>query len=63
MARRACIAALAVSSVAGLNVARLSAVTLKPVIDGRAVSEGGVVTAGSLWKDTGAVVFAVRRAG
>ena len=62
MARRACIAALAISSAAGLNVARLSAVTLKPVVDGRAVSEG-VVTAGSLWKDTGAVVFAVRRAG
>jgi len=62
MARRCALLVLA-SSVggAGLNVARLGGVSLKPVVNGQ-VTESPV-EAGSLWKGTGAVIFTVRRAG
>ena len=61
MARRCVLLALA-TSVSGLNVARLSGVSLKPVFNGQA-SNASPVEAGSLWRGTGAVIFTVRRAG
>jgi hypothetical protein len=60
--RRLGLLALAATSVGGLNVGRLSSVKLKPVNDGRA-SNVLEVEAGSLWKERGAVIFTVRRAG
>ena len=59
--RCALLAAFA-SSAGALNVARLSSVPLKPVVDGRTSGEAPV-QAGSLWKERGAVIFTVRRAG
>ena len=60
MARRVMLA-LAASSAAGLNLARLGGTPLRPVVDGRA-DRRAVQTAAQLWKD-GAVIFVVRRAG
>jgi len=59
---RTTVLALAASSVAALNIGTLSQVPLRPVVDGRAANEAAL-TAGDLWKERGAVVFAVRRAG
>ena len=60
--RATVLALAAASSVAALNSGTLSQVPLRPVVDGRAANEAAL-TAGDLWKERGAVVFAVRRAG
>lgn len=56
---------LALSALAGtaasIKVSGLAGVQLTPLTAGR--PSGSPIEAGSLWKDTGAIIFAVRRPG